>query len=97
MGGVTPVDAFSPQGDSPFGAAGMSGNVWEWCSSFRDPYPYRADDGREDQGAEGLRVLRGGAFEQDRFMARCAARNAADQAEFGFTIGFRPALSPGAR
>jgi formylglycine-generating enzyme required for sulfatase activity len=93
-GGVSPVGAFSPHGDSPFGAADMSGNVWEWCSSLHDPYPYRADDGREDQGAEGKRVLRGGAFEQDRFRARCAARNSAHQDEFGFTVGFRPALSP---
>jgi formylglycine-generating enzyme required for sulfatase activity len=72
----------------------MSGNVWEWCSSLSDPYPYHADDGREDRGAEGRRVLRGGAFEQDRYMARGAARNAAHQDRSGFTIGFRPALSP---
>lgn len=91
--GITPVDAYSPRGDSPCGAADMSGNVWEWCSSLRDPYPYQADDGREDLAAEDRRVLRGGAYEQDRFMARCATRNAAHQSEFGFTIGFRPALS----
>jgi formylglycine-generating enzyme required for sulfatase activity len=95
-GGTTPVDAHSPAGDSPYGAADMGGNVWEWCSSLRDPYPYRADDGREDRGAQGRRVLRGGAFEQDRFMARCTTRNAAEQSDFGFTIGFRPALSANA-
>ncbi|HEX6198137.1 MAG TPA: SUMF1/EgtB/PvdO family nonheme iron enzyme [Jiangellaceae bacterium] len=92
--GLTPVGSWSPQGDSAYGAADMAGNVWEWCSSFCDPYPYRSDDGREDLGAEGHRVIRGGAFEQDRFMARCATRNTARQDDFGFTIGFRPALSP---
>lgn len=92
---VRSVDSWSPGGDSPYGAAGMAGNVWEWCSSLYDPYPYRHDDGREDPGAEGVRVLRGGAFDQDRYRARCAARNGAPQDALGFTIGFRPALSPG--
>lgn len=95
--GVGPVGVHSPGGDSPYGAADMTGNVWEWCSSLPDPYPYRGDDGREDRGAEGYRVLRGGAFEQDRFMGRCATRNSAHQSDCGFTIGFRPALSPEAR
>jgi formylglycine-generating enzyme required for sulfatase activity len=91
-GEVSPVDRYSPIGDSPYGAAGMSGNVWEWCNSIYDPYPYRTDDGREDGGAPGPRVLRGGAFEQDRFMARCATRNRADPEAYGFTVGFRPVL-----
>lgn len=88
------MGSFSPQGDSPYGASDMSGNLWEWCSSIGDPYPYRADDGREERGADGKRVLRGGAFEQDRYMARCATRNSAPQDDSGFTIGFRLALSP---
>jgi formylglycine-generating enzyme required for sulfatase activity len=91
--GTTPVGLHSPQGDSSCGAADMTGNVWEWCSSLRDPYPYDRDDGREDRTGPGPRVIRGGAFEQDRFIARCASRNAAGQESTGFTIGFRPVLS----
>lgn len=45
--GPTPVDAFSPQGDSPFGVADAAGNVQNWCSSIFGPYPYDPADGRE--------------------------------------------------
>ena len=46
-----------------WGIHDMHGNVWEWCSSKFESYPYRADDGREDlDDSERFRVLRGGAF-----------------------------------
>lgn len=47
LGGTTPVDRYSPQGDSPYGIADMGGNVQEWCSSLFGPYPYDPADGRE--------------------------------------------------
>jgi len=46
--GTTPVDQFSPQGDSPYGIADMGGNVQEWCSSMFGAYPYDPNDGREE-------------------------------------------------
>ena len=73
-GGTTPVGLYSPQGDSPYGCADMSGNVWEWTHSLLKPYPYRANDGREDEKVSANRVLRGGSFFDSEGYARCAYR-----------------------
>ncbi len=73
-GRTTPVGKYSPAGDSPYGAADMAGNVWEWCSSLYRGYPYDPDDGREDWEAEGRRVLRGGSWGNVALLTRCAAR-----------------------
>jgi formylglycine-generating enzyme required for sulfatase activity len=47
---------------NPWGLHDMHGNIAEWTRSLYKPYPYVADDGRNDVGAEGRRVLRGGSF-----------------------------------
>jgi formylglycine-generating enzyme required for sulfatase activity len=71
---TTAVGMF-PRGASECGALDLSGNVWEWCSSERRAYPYRADDGRENLKGDAVRVLRGGSWLYDRDNARCASRN----------------------
>lgn len=48
-------------GATPEGVMNLAGNVHEWVSSLYRPYPYRAEDGREDPDASGERVTRGGA------------------------------------
>lgn len=52
----------------------MLGGVWEWTSSLYRPYPYRVSDGREDPGAEGARVRRGGAISSAARFLRPANR-----------------------
>jgi iron(II)-dependent oxidoreductase len=70
----------------------MSGNVWEWTRSLGGPYPYVSTDGREDLDSKDRRVLRGGAFYNDRDCARCAFRDWYDPRYWYNDHGFRPAV-----
>ncbi len=92
---TTPVGAYSPQGDSPYGAADMAGNVWEWCHSLYKPYPYQANDGRESEGGSETRVLRGGSWGEDQPLVRCASRLRIVPDNFvSDRIGFRVVIAP---
>jgi len=74
IGDTTPVGQYSPAGDSPYGVADMSGNVWEWCSD-----EYRRYD----------RILRGGSFLDERKLLRCAYRLGRRPESYDRSIGFR--------
>ena len=93
-GGTTPVGLYSPQGDSPYGCADMAGNVWEWTHSLFKPYPYKSDDGRENEKSEDLRVLRGGAFVVNEGFVRCAYRGRDGPDYVWNDLGFRVLVSP---
>lgn len=99
VGDTTPVGTYSPQSDSPFGAADMAGNVWEWTNSIFQGYPYRQDDGREDPNSGLPRVLRGGSFLNTYSSARCASRSSALPeiciAYYGFRVVIAPKISDG--
>jgi formylglycine-generating enzyme required for sulfatase activity len=105
IGDTSAVGMF-PAGASPYGVLDLSGNVWGWTRSlwgedFAKPsfkYPYDAADGREDLDAPGgvLRVLRGGAFYNDRRLVRCAYRCWGRTSRQWFDCGFRVVLvAPG--
>ncbi len=94
-GGTMPVGSYSPQGDSPYGVADMAGNVWEWTSSQPLPYPYAAEDGREDPGGEGKRVLRGGAWYLSADYVRCASRFSFGENYGYYDFGFRVVMVGG--
>lgn len=58
--GVTQRVGSHPQGATPEGIVDMAGSLSEWTSTLDRPYPYRADDGREDPRTGGERIARGG-------------------------------------
>ena len=87
---AAPVGRFEP---NAFGLYDMSGNVWEFCSSEFRPYPYRADNGREDLTRVARRVVRGGAWGSGWLMHRSANRFRQTQSYVGRDRGFRVAVS----
>jgi toxoflavin biosynthesis protein ToxD len=89
----SPVGAY-PVGAAACGALDMGGNVWEWTHSLNRPYPYRADDGREDRFAVGHRTLRGGAWSTNRRLARVSCRNRNHPEFFFVNIGVRVVVAP---
>jgi formylglycine-generating enzyme required for sulfatase activity len=92
-GGTTPVTEY-PGGSSPYGCYDMAGNVWEWTSSLYKPYPYQADDGRENANAAGARVLRGGSWLSPADSARSASR-LRDTPDLRLRrVGFRCVVAP---
>ncbi len=90
---TTPVDRY-PRGASAYGVLDMAGNVWEWVNSAYAPYPYQAQDGREDRLARVQRVLRGGSFASPSApFVRCAMRSLSYPTRRREHIGFRVAKS----
>ncbi len=85
----SPVGSF-PNGASWVGAQDMSGNLWEWVSSLYMPYPYRADDGREDPHSTALpRVFRGGWLSYVDYGTSAVMRFRLAADERDWRIGFR--------
>jgi len=80
------VDKHEP---NPWGLRDMHGNVCEWTHSLYKPYPYRADDGRNDAGADGMRVVRGGSFYDRPKRGRSALRWRYRAWQKVFNVGFR--------
>jgi formylglycine-generating enzyme required for sulfatase activity len=74
VGSTVPVGTYSPKGDGPFGHGDQLGQVWEWTLGAFAPYPYQAEDGREDPYSPARRVLRGGSWGDGKYANRVTTR-----------------------
>jgi len=75
-GGHTTAVGSYPDGESPYGAQDMAGNVWEWVTDWLDYNYYTSSDSSNPTGpATGQqRVLRGGSWREDAQLARATTR-----------------------
>ena len=89
--GPQPVGSF-PLGASPYGCMDMAGNMYEWTSDWKEPYP----NNPASSGVAGHRfaVLRGGSFYHTLHSYRTAKRFGFDPNVTYFHVGFRTAWYP---
>jgi formylglycine-generating enzyme required for sulfatase activity len=88
---TTPVDRYSPAGDSPYGIADMAGNVGEWTEDWYKAYP--GSTFRKDAFGEKYRVVRGGSWEDYQKYTRCAVRDPLGPSIRYSQVGFRVVVS----
>lgn len=84
----SPVGAF-PFGASPFGIEDMSGNVWEWCLDYFEPYRGVAKVNPHGPTSGAKRVHRGGSW-KSRFNSLRATTRGSNVPNYSCNdLGFR--------
>jgi formylglycine-generating enzyme required for sulfatase activity len=88
------VGQYSPRGDSPYGCADMTGNMFQWCGDWYGSSYYSASPPANPPGPESgrLRIKRGASWwgkDQRHRFARCADRNVGDPDNASNGLTFR--------
>ena len=86
------VDYVGKTTANPWGLKDMVGNVSEWTLSSDRPYPYRADDGRNDGNLQDRKIARGGSWADRPADAGSAVRRAYESWQQVYDMGFRVIL-----
>jgi formylglycine-generating enzyme required for sulfatase activity len=81
-----PIGSYAP---NAWGLHDLHGNAAEWTRSLFRPYPWREDDGRNNDAGEEKRVVRGGAWSDRPEQARSSSRRAYPPWRGVFNVGFR--------
>jgi formylglycine-generating enzyme required for sulfatase activity len=86
-----------PRGGSSYGVEDLAGNAWEWIADRYDEHYYTASPEYNPQGPNQgpLRVLRGGAWNNDAATIRSANRAAYAPSARRNDFGFRCAMNAG--
>ncbi len=80
---------------NPWGLLDILGNVYEWCSDWKGPYPAEHVEDPKGPDSGSLRVFRGGSWNSNAQDVRAACRDGHGPGVRGSYLGFRLVRGPG--